>query len=264
MALQGHIFEPQVGEEKFVTIQSSSTIAQGKWQGGLFLDYADTPVKTTTGIELSNRQFVGTFLAGVGITAALQLSISVPYLFDQGGKKIDLVSDIASWRFGDINISAKYRVLKEKEFAVGLAISPFLVLNTGQENEWFGNNSFSGGLKLILDKNLHNKTAIAFNLGYQIKKKETLTSTQRIEDMILYGLGISHSFTSQLTLTGEIYGYTASTSAFERYLSPLEGEISLAYKLCPYAQLVIGGGGAITKGVGAPEWRILTGIRFGL
>ncbi len=263
MALQGHIFEPQVGEEKLVTIQSSSTISQGKFRFGLFLDYAKTPVETTTGIELSNRQFVGTFLAGLGITDALQISISAPYLFDQGGKKIDLLSDIASWRFGDVNIAAKYRVLKEKEFGIGLAVSPFLVLNTGQENDWFGNNSFSGGLKLILDKNLNNKTAIAFNLGYQIKKKEILTSTQRIEDMILYGLGISHSFTPQLTLIGEIYGYTASTSAFERYLSPLEGDISIAYKLCPYAQFILGGGGAITKGVGAPEWRIFTGVRFG-
>ncbi|MGQ9696132.1 MAG: CFI-box-CTERM domain-containing protein [Thermodesulfobacteriota bacterium] len=263
MALQGHIFEPQVGEEKFVTRPSSSTIPQGKYRFGLFLDYAKTPVETTTGIELSNRQFVGTFLAGLGITDALQMTISVSYLFDQGGKKIDLVSDISSWRFGDVNIAAKYRVFKEKEVGIGLAVSPFLVLNTGQEHDWFGNNSFSGGLQLILDKNLNNKTAIAFNLGYQIKKKEQLTSTQRIEDMILYGLGIAHAFTSQLTLIGEIYGYTASTSAFEKYLSPLEGDISLAYKVCPCAQLVLGGGGAITKGVGAPEWRILTGMRFG-
>lgn len=263
MALQGHIFEPQAGEEKFVTRPSSSTIPQGKYRFGLFLDYAKTPVETTTGIELANRQFVGTFLAGLGITEALQMTISVPYLLDQGGKKIDLVADISSWRFGDVNIAAKYRVFKEKEVGIGLAISPFLVLNTGQEHDWFGNNSFSGGLQLILDKNLNNKTAIAFNLGYQIKKKEQLTSTQRIEDMILYGLGISHAFTSQLTLIGEIYGYTASTSAFEKYLSPLEGDISLAYKVCPYAQFILGGGGAITKGVGAPEWRILTGIRFG-
>ncbi|MGC8810797.1 MAG: CFI-box-CTERM domain-containing protein, partial [bacterium] len=68
LALQGHIFEPQVGEDKFVTVQSSSPIAQGKWQVGLFLDYAGTPVETTTGIGLSNRQFVATALAGFGIT----------------------------------------------------------------------------------------------------------------------------------------------------------------------------------------------------
>ena len=263
IALQGHIFEPQVGEDKFVTVQSSSTINQGKFRVGLFLDYADTPVETTTGIGLSNRQFVGTFLAGVGITEALQISISVPYLFDQGGKKIDLTSDIVSWRFGDVNIAAKYRVLKEKEAGLGLALAPFIILNTGQENDWFGNNSFSGGLKLIVDKNLNNKTAIAFNLGYQIKKKEQLTSTQRIEDMILYGLGISHAFTPQLTLIGEIYGYTASNSAFEKYLSPLEGDLTIGYKILPQVQIILGGGGAITKGVGAPEWRILTGIRCG-
>jgi hypothetical protein len=118
-------------------------------------------------------------------------------------------------------------------------------------------------LKLIVDKNLNNKTAIAFNLGYQIKKKEQLTSTQRIEDMILYGLGISHAFTPQLTLIGEIYGYTASNSAFEKYLSPLEGDLTIGYKILPQVQIILGGGGAITKGVGAPEWRILTGIKCG-
>ncbi len=263
LALQGHIFEPQVGEDKFVTLQSSPTMAAGQWRIGLFLDYAKTPVETTTGRELSKRQFVGSVSAGFGITKALQISISVPYLFDQGGQKIDLTSDVVSWRFGDINLAAKYTVLKENQIGVGLALSPFLVLNTGQENDWFGNNSFSGGLKLVLDKNLNNKTAMAFNIGYQIKKKEQLTSTQKIEDMLLYGLGVSHAFTQQLTLIGEIYGYTATTSAFEKYLSPLEGDISLAYKIMPHCQLSLGGGGAITKGVGAPEWRIFTGIRFG-
>lgn len=263
MALQGHIFEPQVGEDKFVTLQSSSIIAQGKWQVGLFLDYAERPVETTTGIGLSNRQFVATALAGLGITDALQVSINIPYLFDQGGKRIDLSSDVTSWRFGDISIAAKYRVLKEKKVGIGLALSPFLVLNTGQDKDWFGNNSFSGGLKLILDKNFNNKTALAFNLGYQIKSKERLTSSQEMGDMILYGLGISHALNNQLTFIGEIYGYTASLSAFEKYLSPLEGDLSLAYKIMPQCQLTLGGGGAITKGVGAPEWRIFTGIRFG-
>ncbi|MGC8809806.1 MAG: transporter, partial [bacterium] len=229
----------------------------------LFLDYADTPVETTTGIGLSNRQFVATALAGFGITKDLQISISVPYLFDQGGKRIDLTSDVTSWRFGDVSIAGKYRVLNEKQVGIGLAVSPFVVLNTGQEDDWFGNNSFSGGLKLILDKNLNKKTAITLNIGYQIKKKEQLTSTQRIEDMILYGLGVSYALTEQLTLIGEVYGYTAATSAFEKYLSPLEGDISLAYKIWPQCQFTLGGGGAITKGVGAPEWRILTGIRFG-
>lgn len=198
-ALDGHIFIPQVGEDRFVTIQSSSTISPEKAQVGLFLDYAQSPVEIVEGVELSEYQFTGTLMAGYGLTDSLQIGMSFPYLFAQDGKRLGLVTDASSNAAGDIRLSAKYRLYKDD---FGLALSPFIIMETGKEEDWFGNNSLAGGAMLILDKALNNEITVAFNLGYQFKKTEKLTPTQEIGDTILSGLGVSYNlkkgFSSQV------------------------------------------------------------------
>lgn len=264
-ALDGHIFAPQVGEHNFITIQSSPTIDSGKSQIGFFLDYADTPVESESSnrnARLSEYQLVGTVLAGYGVTDSLQIGITIPYLFGQNGAKIDRVTDVSSSKLGDIGVSAKYRFFGGGSNEIRLALSPFIVIDTGSEDDWFGNNSLSGGAMMIVDKNWDNQTTVALNLGYQIKDTEVLTSTQEIGNTILYGIGISYSLQEELLLTGEIYGNTPSSDTFDKNLSPLEVDISLGYKMRPESQLIFGIGRGISPGIGAPEWRILTGIRI--
>jgi len=266
-ALEGHIFIPQVGEDRFTNIQSSSTIGSGKSQLGFFLDYAKTPVElelSNRDVRLSKHQLAGTLLAGYGVTNSLQIGISIPYLFSQDGRKIDEETGVSSAGFGDIRVSAKYRLLGGGANETGIALSPFIVFYTGHADDWIGNNSLAGGAMLILDKNWNNKTTIAFNLGYQFKKTEVLTPTQKIGDTILYGLGISHNLLEKLILTGEIYGNTPVADTFDKNLSPLEVDVSLGYKINQGSRIIAGVGRSITRGVGGPDWRVFAGIRIGL
>jgi hypothetical protein len=266
-ALSVHTFKPQVGEDKFVTIQSSSIIDVGSSWWGFFLDYADTPLEAVAAgrvVKLSEHQSVGTLLAGYGISDSHQIGITIPYLLSQDGVRIDTVSRVSSRKLGDIEISAKYRLTQREEDKIGIALSYFFVLETGSERDWFGNSSHSGGINLIADKKWNEKTTIAFNLGYQFKDTVALTPTQKIGDTISYGIGVSHNLEERLFLIGELYGSTPSDNIFDGRLSPLEANVSLRYDINPQYQLIFGAGRGLTGGIGAPQWRFLIGIRAGL
>ncbi|MBI4825686.1 MAG: hypothetical protein HY807_04620 [Nitrospirae bacterium] len=264
-AFDAHIINPKVGEERFVNIESTETIAQGKTRLGVFLDYAQDPVGSTNDIKLSDHQFVATAAAGYGLSDGLQVSISVPYLFDQKGKKIDGTSDASSAEFGDVALSGKYRIAdnKSNRLGLGFAVSPYLVIDTGASDDWFGSGTFYGGARLIVDKEIDSATRAAFNIGYQIKETEVLTATQEIGDTVSYGLGISHDINNDLFITGEAYVSTPASDAFNADLTPMEGDLSLGYNVMPDVQLIIGAG-AGSEGIGAPNWRILTGVRAAL
>lgn len=261
-AFDAHTITPKVGEERLVNIESTQTIAEGKTKVGVFLDYAENPVGSTNNIKLSEHQFTATAAAGYGLSDALQVSISVPYLFDQKGKKIDGLADASSSEFGDITMSAKYRFAdnNSNRLGLGFAVSPYLVIDTGASDDWFGSGTAYAGARLVVDKEIDTATRIAFNIGYQIKETEVLTSTQKIGDTISYGLGISHDMDNDLFVTAEAYMSTPSSDSLNDNLTPMEADISAGYRFMPGIQLILGAGMG-SEGIGAPDWRILTGVR---
>lgn len=261
-AFDAHTITPKVGEDRYVNIESTGTIAQGKTKVGVFLDYAENPVGSTNNIKLSEHQFVAAASAGYGLSDALQVSISLPYLFDQKGRKLDGIADASSSEFGDVALSGKYRIAdsKSNRLGLGFAVSPYLVIDTGASDDWFGSGTFYGGARLIVDKEIDSATRVAFNIGYQIKETEVLTPTQEIGDTVSYGLGISHDINSDIFLTAEAYISTPSSDAFNDNLTPMEADISAGYKFMPGMQLILGAGMG-SEGIGAPDWRILTGVR---
>jgi hypothetical protein len=225
-----------------------------------------TPLKAIAAgrvVRLSEYQLVGTLLAGYGVNDSLQIGIAIPYLLSQDGVRIDRVSGVSSKELGDIEISAKYRITEEED-KIGLAISPFFTIETGSEKDWFGNKYNSAGIRLIADKKWNEQTTVAFNLGYQFKDTIILTPTQKIGDTISYGIGLSRNLKERLFLIGGLYGSTPSNNIFDGNLSPLEANVSIKYQARPGYQLILGAGAGLTGGVGAPQWRAITGVRIGL
>ncbi len=262
-ALDAHFIDPKVGENKFLNIESSNTIAEGKVKLGLFLDYAKDPVGAVNGTELSENQLTATASAGYGLSDALQVSISIPYLFAQDGKKLDLAGDASSSGLGDLALSAKYRLIEgnSNEHGIGVSVSPYLVFDTGMSDDWFGNGALYGGARLIVDKELNSATSVALNVGLQVKEKEVFNSDQEIGNSVFYGVGLSHKLRDDIVVAGEFYISTPMSNNFNKHLTPMEGDISVGYQAVPDMQLIFSGGLG-TEGVGAPDLRILTGIRY--
>ncbi|MBI4844828.1 MAG: hypothetical protein HY809_11045 [Nitrospirae bacterium] len=266
-AFDAHTIDPKVGEERFINVESTGSIGMGKTKIGIFIDHAENPVGSVNGAELSERQSAATFTAGYGLSDVLQVSISLPALFAQDGRRLDLVSEVSATELGDLRMAAKYRFADAGSNRLGLAfaLSPYIVfpIESGASDEWFGSGSFYGGARLIIDKEIDSATKATFNIGYQIKQKQDLTPTQAIGDTISYGIGVSHDINDTLFISGEAYMSTPSSDSFDDYLTPKEADISLGYQARPDTQLLIGIGGGV-DGIGAPDWRLIGGVRIGL
>jgi hypothetical protein len=71
-------------------------------------------------------------------------------------------------------------------------------------------------------------------------------------------------YTSDASRAWSQNGSTPSRDIFDGRLSPLEANISLKYQVRPGYRLILGAGAGLTGGVGAPQWRVITGVRIGL
>ena len=263
-AMDAHIFKPKADESRMLTVQTSEMLGSGGIKTATFVDYAKVPVENTNGQDLSKRQYVITAQLGYGFTDALQAVLTGTYLIDQDGLKTDQITGVSSSQLGDIKGYVKYLITYSDK--VNFAISPFVVVDAGSKEDWFGNSSLSGGINLIYDNEINDKLLFAMNLGVHLRENEAISDTQNLGTLLLASTGLSYNINENASVALEIYGSTPTNSKdfFDDYLSPLETDISLSYRITKGVQLNIGAGHSLTEGVGGPDLRIFTGIRLGL
>ncbi len=261
-AADAHLFKVKPGEQRTLILQSTDLTQSGSIRFSLFFDATHTPVETTEDTRISKHQVVTGVTVSYGINDRLDLGISAEYLFEQDGVDITQISDVSSSAFGDVWVYGRYLI--NKEGGLGVAVSPFLVINTGKEDDWFGEDSFAGGLNLIVDKNINEKTLFVANLGIEIKDKEKVSDTQEIGHLVRAGVGISYELTQQIDILGELYGQTPTNEFFDSDLSALEVDLSAGYSLTEKVKVIGGAGYGITHGFGAPRYRLFIGTRIGL
>jgi hypothetical protein len=263
-AFDGHLFQPRPGETEFVSVRSSATLGHLGGQAGVFLDYANSPVRLDTGPgkrDLSEHQTAGTLVGALGLGDSFQVGLRVPYLFDQSGEEKDWESSASSNDLGDIELTGRYRLMGTGREGYGLAAEVSATFPTGSSDQWFGNNAFAFGGHLVLDRTWA-KARAALNVGYVFTDDEDLSPDQDVDDRLTFGLGGSYRVLPSLTLGVEVYGNTTSSDAFDDRLTPVEADGWLVYSVGP-AQIVAGGGTGVTVGAGAPDWRAFGGVRFG-
>lgn len=266
-AFDAHIFQPQVNRDGFVAIESTGTLDPHQAQLSLFLDYGKDPLKIQapgTEFVLAKRQFAATWTGGVGLTDAFQVSASIPYVLSSDGLRLDKVSDIDSSNLGDLTLSGRYRITPKGGEGFNVAVSPFVVVDTGDSDNWTGNKGFAGGLNAVFDTPITKQVKLALNAGFSFQEDERLTSTQEVGNTVSFGFGLLYSASADLDLSAELYGFTATSDFFDENLTPLEVDANLSYRFLPNSSLVLGGGTGLTEGIGSPDWRAYAGIRIGL
>lgn len=266
-AFDAHIFRPKVNRDGFVAIESTGTLDPHRAQLSFFLDYGKDPLKLQvpgTEFVLAKRQFAATLTGGYGLTDAFQLSASLPYILSSDGLRLDKVSDIDSSNLGDLTLSGRYRITPKEGTGFNVAVSPYVVVDTGDSDNWTGNKGFAGGLNAVFDTRVTKQVTLALNAGFGFAEDEQLTSTQEVGNTVSFGLGLLYSASADLDLAAELYGFTATSDFFEENLTPLEVDANLSYRFLPGGSLVLGGGTGLTEGIGSPDWRVYAGVRIGL
>ncbi len=261
-AADAHIFKVKPGEQKGIVLQSTNTTRTGTWSFSLFVDSANTPVETTTNRRISKHQVVTSLAGAYGVNESFDIGVELGLLLDQDGVDITQTNSVSSSGFGDIRVYGKYRFYQTDDYR--LALSPFIVLNTGKEDDWFGEDGIAAGLNLIYDRELNDQTLLLFNLGCEIKEKERISNTQEIGHLLMAGIGIHYTLNDQVNIIGELYGQTPTNDLLDSNLSALEIDISAGYKVNNKTRLIGGLGYGLNHGFGAPRYRIFIGSRFQL
>ncbi|HLE20270.1 MAG TPA: OmpA family protein [Vicinamibacteria bacterium] len=137
-----------------------------------------------------------------------------------------------SWAagFGDVWLGAKYNILSEyDEQAVGLAVRGFVKFAAADDEEGLGTGKASGGAHLVLGKNLGERVASSYYVGFQANGSPPDGETFDIGNAFQWGLGVSAPTDRAIRATAQVSGQSFSGADFQQD-SPTDLLLGLTYQ----------------------------------
>lgn len=255
-------FDPVPQPGGMVRIMEAEVPRQGTWSVGGGLNYAYAPLELGDADGTRVRGLVD-HLVGADILASwtyaddVQIGIDVPILqiqdptstaelFGHSGRRIGM---------GDIAVTNIFQVANQGPAPVGVAIAPKLTLPTGAQNQFIS----AGAVRFGLDASVAREwrpLRMVLTGGFQFRDRTASFAGLEPGHTVRGGLGLI--FPVQGSELGLEYRAARSLSSDTlkggREL-PMELMITFRPGLKGGADLVVGGGGGLTRGYGAPAAR---------
>jgi outer membrane protein OmpA-like peptidoglycan-associated protein len=266
--VNAQIFQPEAGGG-FFGVPAGSVMPHLVFEGGLFLNFAKDPVEVFNDkgepvLSAVSSQGNLDLVAAIGLFDRIQLGFAFPVTLVQNGEDltpIGSVGTVSGGKPGDLRLTGRVRLVGDPKNPQGLslAFSPELQLPSGANGEFLSSDgsSFLFGLNAQYRKD-------KFTVGGQVGphfQKQVLLSNVVIGNELKFGAGISYAIKEKATVLAEVDG---AMDLIEQNLShaPTELRAGAKLELAPGLWLPIGGGVALSKGVGAPDFRVLAGLLF--
>jgi outer membrane protein OmpA-like peptidoglycan-associated protein len=206
----------------------------------------------------------------IGLWNRLELGFAIPFELSQRTTGLQYMGENHTTEIdsglGDIILFPKIRLfsLGDKTlFHIGL-VGP-IELPTSTYNSLIGYNapSFSPQLMLELDTEYFDA---ALNIGYSFRLDNSLAFRSQnvsMDDALIGSLGMKVAvWKNTMELVGDSY-FTMGINEQDEEEIPVEVLGGLRLYLPGGFQIDVGGGAGLTKGVGAPTFRIMAGIGWG-
>lgn len=267
-----HIFKPSLFGGRYLTFEDAQTMPQFSWALGAIIGYANAPVE----VRDDNDRVTGVLdsmlsldlMGGFSLHEMINVGAGLPlHLYNRGRSFDDLGNATgASQRennvsLGDARIAAKVRILEEGIWPMGLAVTPFFTLPTGDASRLLGEDRFTAGLSAIYEINLA-WLRMAINGGYHYRGRSGALGTQ-VRNGYPLGVGFSRDIIDPLNLSLELHGEAYESDNNRRFAgNPLELDLVARYTLFRDFRLLAGGGPGITSGVGSPDFRLFAGVIY--
>ena len=215
--------------------------------------------------------------AALGLFEVMDLGVTVPLVLDQtfeNRRVPTLPSPTGAGTFSvqDVRLFARGRLLKaEDNHGFGLALGAGLLLPTGSPGEFTTDGSVRFEPRLIFDWRHGSGFLVGLNAGVQLRPRRVFhnivnTDAFRWSAYTEIPLGLE-----DLRLVGDVFGTVpfeagrdpADLSKAEStfYNRPMEALAGLRYWWRePHLVFQAGGGAGITRGMGAPAWRVFASV----
>lgn len=265
-------FRPSVDGHGFVKLEDAALAPAGSVGAALWFNHADDPFVFRYADDSGELPILGTvgttsvaafYSAGwVRIGADLPVHLyRTAFLPDGLGASSDLGEAVEGLPpgLGDMRLSAKLRLLEESG-SLGAVVWADALLPTGGRDGWT-----SGGVPGMRAGGSATVPAaggtLLATLGVQSGNGSEFGGLQ-VTPAGLWGIGASRPLTDAVWLSAELDGEYWFGNAGESGGAPIEW--LLAAHANPTGDLVatIGGGTGLTRGVGAPDLRLLAAIRW--
>jgi len=268
-------FDPAISNNTdYFGIYSSQNVKKHGWNAGFYIDYARHPLEL--GAPAGNRvlgvvddTIVGNFYGTYGITDWFSAGLNIPIIFWNNfvqnlpppfGNGTN-VHD-AQTNLGDIRFELKFRILNNEDKLIGLALIPFITMPSGPSTVFAGNGAITGGLRIALDFNIHERVKLALNVGY-LARDDVRIANVRMDDQIILGLGIQIKIIERLMFIAEGEVDPVLRDFFSNEVqTPAEARGGFRIKVTDHLNINVGGGAGLTIGVGSPDFRAFLGLNY--
>lgn len=249
-------FRPAFDNGTFWTVHDTTPHAPG-FGAGVVFNYASQPLVYRYDDGRDPVSLLGSAasfdLGGSFATRRLGFNVSLP-LHVVGG-------DVNEGGFapGDLRLGVLASILDRKTSAAGFGLYGSVGLPTGDGSRYVG----SGSPEVVagLAGAYGNSWAVSANLGMAIGAPATLgdlTWGSRVQ----WGAGLSVPLSSAFAIVGELEGESAISNIDELGGTPMEWRVGGSAHLTRSLHLDAGFGTGLTTGIGAPEYRVLAGLKY--
>ncbi len=270
------IFYPTPFAGRYLTLEDAQTLPQFRWAVGGLLNYANQPVE----IRTNNSRSGGVLddVLATDLTAAfsfhdmVNIGAQVPiYWWNRSRSFADLgdgggVSTRQNrTSLGDIRVLLKIRALEEGIWPMGVAVTPFITLPTGDRSILLGDGRVTAGLTATYEIDLV-WLRMALNGGWRYRGNSDVLGARVGGNSFPLAIGLTRPIVDPLSMSLELHGEVFDSSNNERFSgNPFELDLIARYVLSKYVRELraIGGVGVgVTNGVGSPAFRLFAGVDY--
>ena len=272
-------FRPaELGTDGFAT---STPDGQGHVRFGIqvWLDYSDDPLRLVdpvSGQEFRaiKQQLTGHVLMSLGLADRLVLFVDMPYHFII--REVDGVpGTFKNSNLGDLYVGARLNFFGTRDDVFQIGAQATMTINTASlasSRQTFAGQAdqspyLGGWFELLLNFNAGDVVRIPIQAGYKLGTQGQLVTP---------GLFVGNEFTfgggvlimlgdDQFMLSAESFGRTAANSTVKFWtLRETPVEVLGGFKWLPDFGFTLGVGGSagVTKGYGAPDWRVFAMLGY--
>lgn len=244
---------------------------------GVWMGYSDDPLnvyvndgddRERTGSLVSSR-LGGSLVGSIGLFDRFAIGLSIPLILSQdqdiGGISMS-ASSLSSFGLGDIRLVPKVAILNQEDSGINLGLSLAFSLPTSSTDDYFGDPSAAFSPELLISRAFDSGFRVAANAGYRVRKNIEVLNLV-VGDEIYSHAGVGYRFAAQggppleLDLTYALATGAADIfGAFNQNYS--EAKIGAGYDIPGPLALFSAAGRGTTNGFGAPDWRVLVGLRL--
>ena len=257
-SLDAQRYRPAQDGQRFFVVNDTQVGPAFQPGGGVVFNYADDPFvyRYSDGRdEVKLLETVGTANVLAWMTLPrVRIGLDLPLLTLSTGYRVDGFRLV-----GDARIMATGELIQRGDSGLGLGVSGWMDLPTGNEEAWLGEAGTTGGGALGVSYATGQLLAAA-NLG-----ASTGTGSQFLDDLewgkhLSWSAGLSYRVVPSIDVSAELSGeHLLGQDA--PGTSPAELTAGLRYHLQELPLIFsVGGGTGITSGIGAPDFRVIGGL----